>query len=438
MGTSKTRRLAWVLVLCGLGTATAQMTGKTVRHHKEAVQDDSQSTALVQAEAAIGKHDYAGAEALLKQIVDKDSSSYQAWFDLGFVYNALGKSDESIAAYRKSVQAKPGVFESNLNLGLMLARHGDAEAERYLAAATKLTPTDHPTEGLERAWLSLGHVLERHNQQGALAAYRQAAAVQPQDPEPHISAGLLLERQNDLPAAEKEYQEVLGLDPQSVEAATALTNIYMRSKKLPEAASMLHRLADQRPEDAGIHLQLARVLAAQGHTDEAIAELQSTLKLTPNDREAQSALADLYTSTKKYGESDPIYRSLLAGKPDDAELHQSLGHVLMEQRKFPEAQQEFLEDIKLRPNLGSAYGDLAAAANENQNYELAIKALDARAKLIPEIPVSYFLRATAYDHLRNYKEAAANYHLFLQAANGKYPDQEWQARHRLVAIEPKK
>lgn len=110
----------------------------------------------------------------------------------------------------------------------------------------------------------------------------------------------------------------------------------------------------------------------------------------------------------------------------------------MEQRKFPEAQQEFLEAIKLRPNLGSAYGDLAAAANENQNYELAIKALDARAKLIPEIPVSYFLRATAYDHLRNYKEAAANYHLFLQAANGKYPDQEWQARHRLVAIEPKK
>jgi hypothetical protein len=48
------------------------------------------------------------------------------------------------------------------------------------------------------------------------------------------------------------------------------------------------------------------------------------------------------------------------------------------------------------------------------------------------------LRATAYDHLRDFKQAAANYHRFLDVANGQYPDQEWQARHRLIAIEPKK
>ena len=78
------------------------------------------------------------------------------------------------------------------------------------------------------------------------------------------------------------------------------------------------------------------------------------------------------------------------------------------------------------------------AASENQNYELAIKAVDARAKFLPEIPVGYFLRATAYDHLRNYKLAAENYHHFLEVADGKFPDQEWQARHRLIAIEPKK
>ena len=78
------------------------------------------------------------------------------------------------------------------------------------------------------------------------------------------------------------------------------------------------------------------------------------------------------------------------------------------------------------------------AASENRNYELTIKALEARARLLPEIPVSYFLRATAYDHLRDFKQAAANYHRFLDVANGQYPDQEWQARHRLIAIEPKK
>jgi tetratricopeptide (TPR) repeat protein len=110
----------------------------------------------------------------------------------------------------------------------------------------------------------------------------------------------------------------------------------------------------------------------------------------------------------------------------------------MKLKKFGEAEQQFLAAVKLKPDWGAAYGDLAVAANETQDYPLAIKALDMRAKYLPEIPVGYFLRATAYDHLRDFHQAAANYHLFLQVANGKYPDQEWQARHRLITIEPKK
>jgi len=129
---------------------------------------------------------------------------------------------------------------------------------------------------------------------------------------------------------------------------------------------------------------------------------------------------------------------MLAKKPQNADVRLALGETLLKQRKFPEAQDELLATVKQRPELGAAYGDLAAAANENKNYDLAIKALDARARLIPEIPVSYFLRATAYDHLRAYKQAAENYHRFLEVADGKFPDQEWQARHRLIAIEPKK
>jgi hypothetical protein len=52
--------------------------------------------------------------------------------------------------------------------------------------------------------------------------------------------------------------------------------------------------------------------------------------------------------------------------------------------------------------------------------------------------MTYFLRASAYDHLRDFKNASVNFHLFLKVAGGKYPDQEWQAAHRLLAIEPKK
>jgi tetratricopeptide (TPR) repeat protein len=443
MGTSRIIRTLGVATLCCCQALHAQLTGQTVRHHREAVEDNSQNAALTQAETAIDKKDYAAAEVLLRQIVEKDPGSYRAWFDLGFVCNALGKTDDSIAAYRKSVAAKPDVFESNLNLGLMLAKHGSSDAEQFLRAATKLTPTDHPDEGRERAWLSLAHMLEPSKPGEALEAYRQAALLEPNDPEPHLAAGLLLERQKDLAGAQREYEHVLTLDPQSVEANVALANVYMQSRKLSKAEGVLRKLSALRPGDAGVRLQLGRVLAAAGKNEDAIAEMQAGLKLTPGDRDAQRDLADLYAAAGQYDKTEPVYRELLAARPNDAELHLSLGQILMKQKKYAEAQQEFFTVMNLKPNWdaskwGGLFGDLAATANETKNYPMTIRALDARAKLVPDIAGTYFLRATAYDHLRDYKQAATNYHLFLEAANGQFPDQEWQARHRLIAIEPKK
>jgi tetratricopeptide (TPR) repeat protein len=438
MAGNKPIRCLLLAAMLGSGLLLAQSTGKTVRHHKVAVTDPSSPPELIQAENAIEKKDYTTAEPLLQKVVERDPSNYAAWFDLGFVCNALDRTDDAIAAYRKSVAAKPDVFESNLNLGLMLAKARQPEAEQFLRAATRLPPTSHIEEGRERAWLSLAHVLENTQPQQALQAYGEAAALQPQDPEPHIAAGLLLERQSDWANAEKEYQQVQALDPQSVEALTGLANVYMRSKRLPEAEAALRKLATLRPQDAGVHLQLGRMLAAAGKNDDAVAELQTGLKLTPNDSEAQRDLADVLVSAGKFDQAEPLFRSLLAAKAGDPDLHHSLGKALLKQRKFPEAQEQFLLAVKLKPDLGAAYGDLAVAANENKNYELAIRALDARAKFLPELPVGYFLRATAYDHLHAYKQAAENYHRFLEVAGGQLPDQEWQARHRLIAIEPKK
>jgi tetratricopeptide (TPR) repeat protein len=432
----------WITLL-GLGfclgaTALAQSTGQTVRHHKVVEPDSSFPPELTQAESAIEKHDYVSAEPLLKKLVASEPKNFQAWFDLGFVYNGLGNNAESIEAYRKSVAAKPDVFESNLNLGLMLAKTGQPDAEQFLRAATTLKPTANVDEGHARAWLSLAHVLENTKPEEAIEAYKQAAALEPKDPEPHLSAGLLQEKENHFAEAEQEYKQALAIDPSSSDALTGMANIQMRGQRYAEANPMLRKIIAMHPDDVSARVQLGRILLIIGKNDEAMAELQAALKLDPGNFNVQSDLANLYVKNKKYDQAEAQYRSLLAANASDAELHHGLGLVFLKERKYPEAQQELLAAVKLKPDFGAAYGDLATAADENKNYELAIKAADARAKFLPEIPVSYFLRATAYDHLRDYKMAAQQYHRFLEVANGEYPDQEWQARHRLIAIEPKK
>jgi len=426
-----------ILLIALVACAAFAQTHTTVRHYKERIDDTPPE--IAQAEDAIQKSDFTGAETLLKKAIEKDPNNYQAWFDLGFVLNRVGRADESIAAYRKSVTAKPDVFESNLNLGLMLVRANNPDAEQFLRAATGLKPTAQVEEGQARAWLALGHLLESKKPDDALQAYRKAAELTPRDPEPHLSAGLLHERQKEFADAEAEYKQVLTVDPHSTEAAIGLTNLYMKSGRLGEAEPLLRRLAAERPDDAGIHLQLGRVLVAEGKKDDAIAELQIALKVAPSDNDAQRELADLYSGAGKNDLAESAYRALVATQPKDAELHRGLGRALLLQKKFPEAEQEFLIAVRLKRDWPDVYVDLAFAASENKNYELAIRALNGRALLDSEMPpICFFLRASAYDNLHDYKQAALDYHQFLDVANGKYPDQEWQATHRLIAIEPKK
>jgi tetratricopeptide (TPR) repeat protein len=416
--------------------ATAQSSGKTVRHHKVEEQDPIASK-INEAEQDITKQDYAAAEALLKQAVAEAPENYSAWYDLGFVYHATERRDDSIAAYRKSIAVKPDVFESNLNLGLALADAGQPDAEQFLRAATRLTPISNPEAAKKRAWVGLGHLLESSKPDEAANAYQQAAFADPKDPEPHLLAATLLEKQH--PAdAEKEYHQALALAPESPDALAALTNFYMRQRRFAEAESMLRKLVAMHPDDAAAHLQLGRMLAIAGKTDDGIGEIVAGLKLDPSDSQAQHDLADLYLESSKFSQAEELYKKLAAAHPNDAAFHHGLGRALLHEKKYAEAERELARAVQLRPDFGPAYGDLAAAAAENKDYEFAIKAVDMRGKYLPEIPMTYFLRATSYDNLHDVKDAARYYHQFLDVAGGKFPDQEWQARHRLIAIEPKK
>lgn len=423
------------LALCVWAVGYAQDT-KTVRHHR--VQETDQAAVKINdAEAAISKQDYSSAETLLKDAIAASPENYLAWYDLGFVYHALGRSDDSIAAYRKSVAARPDVFESNLNLGLELAETKNPDAEQFLRAATKLTPQSNPKESKKQAWMALGQLLETSKPDDSVAAYQQAAILDPADPEPHLQAAAILEKVR--PAdAEKEFRQALAVSPQSSDAVAALTNFYMRQRRFADAEVLLRKLVALHPNNPAAHIQLGRMLAIAGKTNDAITEMEAGLTLDPSDSHAQHDLADLDIEAGKFADAERLYASLVSSYPNEADYHHGLGRALLREKKFPQAQHELEEAVHLKPDLGPAYGDLAVAADENQNYILAIQAVDMRAKYLPEIPMTYFLRATAYDHLRDEKNAARYYHQFLAVDAGKLPDQEWQARHRLIAIEPKK
>jgi Tfp pilus assembly protein PilF len=426
------------LALCLVATsASAQSSGTTVRHHRVAQEESASSVLVREAEAALDKRDWATAETKLKAATAAAPNDYQAWFYLGYVYTQIERHDLAEDAYRHSVIAKPDVFESNLNLGLVLARKNDPQAEKYLRAATQLKPTAKVEEGKARAWLSLARFLESSKPEEAIAAYREAAKLRPADAEPHVAMGALLEHEKKYPEAAAEFRQALALDPKSNEALAGLVNVATEQKDFAGAEAMLRKYLETEPSNATAHLQLGRLLAAQKKYPEATAELEAAAAATPSDLPLSRELAGVYVAGGHWEKAAPLYEKLVQAQPKDAELQRVFGVALLHQQRYSEAQQHLILAVNADPKLTDAYGDLAVAAAENKNYELSLKALDARARFLPESPGTLYLRATNLDNLHHFKDASEYYKTFLQAAAGQFPDLEWKARHRLKAIDPK-
>ncbi|MCU1307380.1 MAG: Tetratricopeptide repeat protein [Acidobacteriaceae bacterium] len=427
-----------VLCLCGVIAAAQVSTSRTVRKHRVAVDDTSVAPAVAEAESALEKQDYARAENLLLPVVELDPKDYRAWFDLAYVYNATDRRSDAITSYRKSLAIKPDVFAANLNLGLLLAATGNNndEAAKYLLAATQLKPESKPAESLTRTWIALGRVLTSAKPADAANAFRKAAELSSKDVEPHLLAAAVLEKQNDFSGAESEYKSALALDLHSSSARDGLVRLYVNANRLPEAESMLREHLKQNPSDAAAHLQLGRLLSKSGNAAAAAEEFEAGLKASPNDPQLLHEVAATEAAAKKYDDAAVRYQQLVQANPKDARLHHEYGTVLLHQHKSAEAQDQLLKALELDKTILDAYGDLALAASENKDYRLTIGVLDSRAKLAQETPATYFLRATAYDNLKAFEQASENYRQFLATSNGEFPDREWQARHRLIAIEP--
>ncbi len=302
-----------------------------------------------------------------------------------------------------------------------------------MKTAVTLKPNIGGQPALAGAWLSLAQVTENSQPQDALAAYQKAAELDPASIEAQIGIARMTERSGNITLAEQQYLKLA--ESGNSESVERLVSLYLKQKRFADAETWLRKYMSGNPQNAAAQLQLGKLLAAEGKTQEAIATLEPLYQASPDPKSAR-ALASLYLEAKQYPAAAALLQTLVGQAPADAQLHLDYGTALMHQLKYPEAQAELLKAIQIKPGLAEAYFDLGYAAQQNKNYELVIRALDARAKLQPETPATYFLRATAYDSLRMYKPAAENYKLFLSAAAGKFPDQEFQARHRLKAILP--
>jgi tetratricopeptide (TPR) repeat protein len=401
----------------------------------ESAQPQSLPAEVAAAESAIASSDWKTAETKLDAYLAAHPADARALFDAGYVADAQNRLDDAAALYRRAITANPQSFEAHLSLGLLLARQNKFdEARPELATATTLDPGEAGPELKARAWRALARIDRASDPATASNDLLEALKLSPETPEDTLLAAELAEHAGQNDAAEAAYRRVLAKDPHSVPANAGLAHLLILRKQYPDAETLLRVALLSAPDDPTLNAQLAAVLAAQDDA-EALPLLQKLHDAHPADPAITRMLAEVLAVAGDYAGSDQLYLHLLAASPEDANLLVAHGQNLVRQARMEEAVKVFDKATQIDPANGDAWSGLAFAAFRTNRPDVTLHALTMRSRTLPEIPATLFLWAQAYDTLHQKQQAAAYYHRFLEAAGGKFPNQEWQARQRLQILE---
>lgn len=134
-------------------------------------------------------------ERWLHQATEADAENALAWNDLGEALRMLGRGEEAIAAYLRSLELEPDFLSAINNLAVALAGKGDLEeAKRRLRQAIDIDPLDpHP-------YNNLGVILEIEGQiEEALLCYEKA-----------------VKNKHDFDEAKQNYADLLKRNPEQL------------------------------------------------------------------------------------------------------------------------------------------------------------------------------------------------------------------------------
>ena len=322
---------------------------------------------------------------------------------------------------------------------MLLGRQGKlADARPELVAATNLDPGDAGPAVKARAWRALALIDQPGPDRAgdtteASKDLLEALKLTPETTADTLLAANLADQSGEYAAAETAYRRVLAQDPNSAPANAGLAHLLIARKQYPEAETLLRTALAQSPGDPALTAQLATVLAAQDKA-EALPLVQKLHDAHPADAAITRMLAEVLADAGDYPGSDHFYVSLLAATPNDPALLIGHGQNLIRQLRYAEAFAAFNKATQLDPANPDGWSGVAFAASRTNQPSITLHALTMRSKYLPEVPSTYFLWATAYDTLHQNAEAAAYYQHFLDSAAGKFPDQEWQARQRLLLL----
>lgn len=204
----------------------------------------------------------------LQKAVELQPSSALAHFTLGTAQARFGDPDAAKQSLRNTLQLDPKFAEAHVSLAMILAQqHELASASKHLTRAIEVygnTPA-----AAQSHYLLAQILIDQNAPDHALAELDRAVALRPSYAEAFVSQGLIRKWQHNDAAAIAAFKKAVALAPEDFVAQSELGSAYLRVADASKAIEPLRQAAKLKPDDRSTLYHLCMALQKAGKTEEA-------------------------------------------------------------------------------------------------------------------------------------------------------------------------
>jgi Flp pilus assembly protein TadD len=233
---------------------------------------------------------------LLHELVEKEPTLYEVYFNLGILYQIIGENEKARWAYKESLKQHPRNPMAHLNLGLLELEEGNLqEAERCFKELSLLT------QKYAGAFYLLGVCKSRRGEyEKAIEPLQKAIALLPQFLDPYVEMGRVQEKLGREEDAKKSFLSVLENPKASPRVLRMLAYRLMEAGWIEESIAAYTHILHGKEPSYGDWNNRGVAYRRQGDGKRAQKDIAQASELDSNRPEAFNNLGRIYVERESY------------------------------------------------------------------------------------------------------------------------------------------
>jgi len=318
---------------------------------------------------ALQEKRYQDALALADAMLVNQQNDPKALTARGIALGGLGRNQESIAAFEKTLKAAPKFVPALQGAIELTYRARDQRAAGFLSRLLQISPEN----GVAQAMAGV-LAFESGNCALAIEHFERGMTETANNAQAYPLYGACLLKAGRPTDAVKVYEKLIAHSPREERNYVDLAALYIQQNALEAAARVVDEGLRNLPGSARMYSIRGVIRAQTGRAQEAAADFNLTNRLDAEQEYGAAGLGLLYTETKQTDLAISVLRDRLKKAPGDTMLNYLLAQAIVNEPvdawspQFHEARQALEKTLRAKPEFTKAHtllGKLYAQVGEN-------------------------------------------------------------------------